>query len=466
MASGLFVFSHDRLVLALLAAAVTVSAGTAAMGYFETAAERRRFCRWAIAFLLSVLGCLFSSTWLGYLVFMELSTFALFVLVAAKESRTAFRYLTVQLAGAAFLVVGIAGAGGGSLPLGPVPQAWRPFFLLALGVKAALPGLHFWLPGTHGTAPAPVSALLSGVSVKAGLLGILYVPGGDPMPFLVVAGTLMALWGSVQAVLQSDMKRLLAYSTISQLGYMVAASGAGAAGALCHAAAHGLFKGALFLCAGIIEKNFGTRDLRRLGGGVSLLPLTFVLFLVSAASAAALPGTAGYAGKAVVKQALEAMPLVSLCLLAANAGSVMSVCRMGWCVFRRSPGSTPLSVKTGTGLMNLGVVILSVSSVVFGSFPGVLPGYLGVPAPVFYPAGKIIESLLVCAVGAAAFFILRKRLEGWDLPDMDRLTDRVPGIMTRSLSIFGRLQGGFLREYIMAAASAAIILAILLSRAG
>ncbi|HPE67155.1 MAG TPA: proton-conducting transporter membrane subunit, partial [Synergistales bacterium] len=374
MLSPLFVFSPGRALLALLAFALSSATCVYARRYFEGADERRFFMYGSLAFLLSVWGTLFSAYWITFAVFMEISTAFLFSLIALKERDVALRYFVVQLVGAAFLLAGIgaAYAGHGPALVGPVPKDALPFFVLGLGVKAALPVLHFWLPEVHGRAPAPVSALLSGMAVKIGAFGLLQALGADGPNFLAPVGAIMALWGVALALAQHDMKRLLAYHTVSQLGYVIAAVGAGSAsgwcGALYHMAAHGLFKSMLFLCAGVLEKVYGTRALDRLGGAWKTLPFTCVLYVVAAAAIAGLPGTIGFASKSVVKSALFEHMLVSFALLAANVGTVMSFCKMGWFAFGGSERSTPLSFA-GVRSMNVALLPLAGMVVLFGFFP-------------------------------------------------------------------------------------------------
>ncbi|NCB17832.1 MAG: hypothetical protein EOM65_16875, partial [Synergistales bacterium] len=265
----------------------------------------------------------------------------------------------------------------------------------------------------------------------------------------------------------SDVKRLLAYSTVSQLGYVVASAGAGgaagAAGAVYHSLAHGLFKGSLFLCAGSLEKSFGTRELGLLEGRGRGLRLTRWLFWISAAAIMGLPGTAGYGSKMFVKEALGGWPLAGIALTAANVGTVMSFCRMGYYAFGAGKGSGERRTVKESGWMVLGMVLLCVPVVVLGILPGAAGRLLGGGEPEVFTVGRMAESLGVSGVGAVLFFLFRKRLSALGgLPDMDRLTSRLPGLFARSVLPFRRLQGGYLREYLLAAVSAALILAVLL----
>ena len=467
MLSSLFVFSPGAAVLALMAGAASAAAVLFSEGYFDDRGDRRRFRALTLLFFLSVCGALFSADWLGYLIFLEVSTLALFFLIARKESATAFRYLVVQLAGAAVVLTAVAGTGAGTLPIGPVSGGMGVLLIAGLGVKAALPGLHFWLPEVHGKAPAPVSALLSGVAVKVGVFGIAAALGLRTSNILLAAGTAMALWGVVQALLQYDMKRLLAYHTISQLGYIIAAAGTGSdlgtAAAFYHSAAHGLFKGALFLCAGALEKTYGTRDLARLGGAAKRLPAVFCLFLVSAAAIAGLPGTMGYGSKILVKQAVNGFPLVSLGLLAANAGTVMSFTKMGWYAFSGPEKTLPRIPSSRSVLMSAGIAVPVLFVVFFGIFPGVVPEVLGQPGTGYFSSGKITEGILLLAAGVGCFVLLKEKIaSAKSIPDLDVLVDRAAGAFGRILPAIGRLQGGLLREYVLITAGAAICLLFVL----
>ncbi len=464
MFSPFFPLTPDRGILALLAVSVTGASTAASWGYFSSPGDRRFFFQWASVFLLSVLGAFFSASWLGYLVFLELSTLGLFFLTARKEPQTAFRYLIAQLAGAAVLLAGIAGAGG-DIPFGPVHGTIRFLFILGLGIKTALPGLHFWLPETHGRAPAPVSALLSGVAVKAGAFGILTALGGLPSPGLVAAGAAMALWGVVQALPQHDIKRLLAYHTVSQLGYVVASAGAGgAAGAVYYSLAHGLFKASLFLCAGTLEMAFGTRNLAHLEGRGREMSCVFVLFLASAAAITGLPGTAGYAGKAFVKDALETWPLARYALTAANVGTVVSFCKIGFYAFGPAYRKGRRASADGMGFMKLGMGLLTIPMVLLGIFPAAVGRALGGRELELFAPGKMAESIGLFVLGAVLFALFRKKLaEAGEIPDADRVTGLLPGVMKRVILFCRRIQGGSLREYVLAAGISVILLLLLFS---
>ena len=198
--------------------------------------------------------------------------------------------------------------------------------LLGFGSKAGAVPLHVWLPKAHAEAPGPASALMSGAMVNLGVYGIVLVGnvllGGGPVWWWLlvsVLGVVSALYGALYAATSSDLKRLLAYSTVDNMGLvlialgasgMFAASGHRTTAAIAMVAAlllmvnHSVFKGALFLAAGAVQIATGTRDLDRLGGLMRRMPVTGVVFLVGALSVAALPPFNGFVGEWLLLQGL------------------------------------------------------------------------------------------------------------------------------------------------------------------
>ena len=470
MISTLFVVAPQRVLPALLAGALVGASALYGEGYFDDASDRRAFRALLLCFFLPALGALFSAGWREFFVYVEVSTVALFLMIARKRSDVALRYLAAQFAGASLLLAGVAGATLAGIPLFvPAPRGLLPFFILGLGVKAALPGLHFWLPEVHGTAPAPVSALLSGFAVKIGIFGLLAVSAHEPSYLLLPAGAFMALWGAFMSLLQQDVKRLLAYSTISQLGYIVAACGAGTsfgvAAALYHTTVHGLLKGMLFFCAGILEKVYGTKNLNELGGAATALPVTFALFLFAAATVIGLPGTPGFASKGLIKGALEAFPLLSFCFLIANVGTAASFFKMGTFAFGGVSKRTRDNISERLRLMNAGMLSIFAVLAPLSLFPGMLPLFLGVRETSFYSAAKCAESIFTAACGAVVLYAYQKRPEFGErlLNRLDGRTERFLRTVAKGSLLMRRMQSGLLRGYLFAAALAALVLMVFFS---
>jgi hydrogenase-4 component B len=234
-----------------------------------------------------------------YLVATRLSTlclFALFALLHAVQGTFAFTAPALDAT---------------------TPQA-TAMFLLALvgfGLKAGLMPLHVWLPGAHANAPSHVSALMSGVLIKMGVYGLVRVCSFFVHPpvwwgvVLVVLGAVSGVFGVVFAIAQHDIKRLLAYHSVENIGIIVMGLGfavlgravgepsllvLGLAGALLHVWNHGLFKALLFLGAGSVVHATGTREMDRLGGLAKVMPKTTLGFVIGAAAICGLPPLNGF----------------------------------------------------------------------------------------------------------------------------------------------------------------------------
>ena len=313
----------------------------------------------------------------------------------------------------ALLVIG-AHAGGQSFAAiragaGAIPPAVRSLaFVLALAGFASKAGavpLHVWLPRAHPEAPSPVSALMSGAMVNLGIYGIIrtgdgLLGGGQLWWWLVVAtlGVVSALFGAIHAAASPDLKRLLAYSTVDNMGLVLI--GVGASGALAvrgyHALAalalvaalfqlvtHSAFKGCLFLAAGSVQRAAGTRDLDSLGGLARRLPVTAALFGIGALSICALPPFSGFASEWLLLQGLlrgfsahgaatAAMLLAGVGALALTGGLTAAAFVKAFGVgFLGQPRTPAAAAARGTGpAMAAGTALLAVPCLVLGIVPG------------------------------------------------------------------------------------------------
>lgn len=269
-----------------------------------------------------------------FLVAWEVMALASYFLVVFHHERAEVRqagwiYLVSTHVGVAFLMAFFAmlGRASGSLDFArfaaPAAAAAALFALavLGFGAKAGFVPLHVWLPEAHPAAPSHVSALLSGVMIKTGIYGLLRaLTWLHPWPawggaLLVGIGIASAVLGALFALAQRDLKRLLAYSSIENVGLIalgigIGMSGASAgrpavaalgfAGALLHVWSHAVMKTGLFLGAGSAVHAAGSRDLERLGGLLRRMPVTGAAFLVGAAGLAALPPFAGFASELAI----------------------------------------------------------------------------------------------------------------------------------------------------------------------
>lgn len=298
--------------------------------YFrDTSAGLPRFAGVLMAFVAAMLGLVLADDLLVLYVFWELTTVFSFLLIGHDPARRTSRQAAIQalvvttLGGLAMLVGAILlGQQAGTHRISEIladPPAGTAVtvgvLLLLVGAisKSALVPFHFWLPAAMA-APTPVSAYLHAASmVKAGVyLVALLAPAFADVPgwrgVLLGLGLLTMLLGGLRALRQTDLKLLLAYGTVSQLGFLVLVLGVGTRSALLAGlgllVAHALFKATLFLAVGIIDRSTGTRDLRHLSGLAGRLPLLAVAATLAAASMAGVPPLLGYAAKESVLVAL------------------------------------------------------------------------------------------------------------------------------------------------------------------
>jgi len=286
--------------------------------------------------------------------FCELMSIAAYVLVAfRRHSKTAveagFKYLIMGSVGTLLYLVGVAliyrAQGTIALPAlnppivdpaGPWTRAGSAFFLVGLGVKSALVPLHTWLPDAHGRAPSSISAMLSGIVIQSALYALLKVCLATGMPARTLGGILIAVsvanmtLGNALALVQTDAKRLLGYSTVAQTGYMVFGIGIGLHYGIPEAVqagfflivAHAVMKGLAFLSKGVHRFYLDTSTVEELRGTASQLPLVAVTFTVALGGLAGLPPLAGFISKwfilGQVLQSGEPLAFIGLAIFLLN----------------------------------------------------------------------------------------------------------------------------------------------------
>lgn len=418
--------------LGALFVAITAVVGLAAscysVGYGANSAPGRTTTAMLPAFLATLLLVPAASSVATFVVAWELMALSsLLVLLTEHRHRAETRdaaqwYAATTHIGAAAILLGLvvlaAHAGGQSFAAiaahrgrlsGGIKSAVFLLTLVGFASKAGAVPLHVWLPRAHPEAPSPVSALMSGAMVNLGIYGILRVGqdllgGGMPWWWLVVAalGIASAIFGALHAAASTDLKRLLAYSTVDNVGLVLI--GVGAAGALFaggerllgdlallaalfHLVNHALFKGSLFLGAGSVQHAAGTRDLDRLGGLARRMPASAILFGIGALSISAIPGLNGFASEWLLLQGLlhgfaspsvatEAALLAGVAALAITSGltatAFVKALGVGFLGQPRSEGAR--GAREVRPSMVAGMALLAGGCVVLGVAPGlVLP---------------------------------------------------------------------------------------------
>ena len=458
-------FSVDRLsawfllVLALLAIPIAIYS----VAYLSRGTLDRRsvFVGVGLSVLVGAVELVFSANGvIGFLFAWEMMTLVNAALVATEHERrdtrrAAFLYLAMShlatgcLIGG-FLVLSEAASSlrfdhaltGNVLAPGHARNVVFLLFLAGFGVKAGAMPLHLWLPDAHPAAPSSISALMSGVVIKTGIYGLFRVCafglGEPPLAWgvlVLVCGAVSAILGVLYALMQHDLKRLLAFHSIENVGIILLGLGAGMmalsagrgelaavgiAASLFHVLNHALFKGLLFLGAGGVVAAAGTRNIEEMGGLAKRMPWTALFFLVGAAAISGLPLLSGFVSEWLLFQALlfgfllSAEALVRFLFPVAGALLALTSALAAAC-FVKAFGMTFLALPRGEGaeqahespgLMLVPQGFLAILCVVLGLCPGwvleVLRGVAG-SLPGVHPAPEMVRSWYAIAPGPGHF---------------------------------------------------------------
>jgi multicomponent Na+:H+ antiporter subunit D len=292
--------------------------------------ERRfRFANLLLLSMAGMNGLVLASDLFVLYIFLEITAVASFILIALEKGRDAFegafKYMVLSAVATTLLLAGLAllfmAAGGTSFSEvaaaitrsrgSPLPLTAIALFLCGLFIKAGLVPFHGWLPDAYSAAPAPVSVLLAGIVTKTTgvytLIRLVTSVFGDSQAMksvLLLVGGVSIVVGALLALGQKDFKRMLAYSSISQVGYIVLGLGAGTrlalAGAIFHLFNHAIFKSLLFVNSAAVERQSGTTDMGKLGGISSRMPITSTTSVIAILSTAGIPPLSGFWSKLII----------------------------------------------------------------------------------------------------------------------------------------------------------------------
>lgn len=363
-------FQSDGLALILcpLTAFAFLMAALAHRAYFAGAERTDRYVLFLLLTQGALMGVFLSGDLLTTYLFFELLSLSSYVWVAQNETQEALfagdTYLAIAIIGGLTLLMGLflLYALTGTLDFDQMELALAAVdnraaltaagvcMLVGFGAKAGLYPLHIWLPRAHPAAPAPASALLSGLLTKSGVYGVLVISvrlfSGVVSwgVLLLVLGTITMVLGAVLALFSLDIKRTLACSSLSQIGFITLGAAAltllghghgalAAAGTVLHMVNHALFKVTLFLCAGVLYTQRHTLDLNQLRGAGRGQPLLMLCFLLGAAGISGVPGLSGYVSKTLLHESL-------LEAAAASTGTVRTLLEVSEGLFLFSGGLT------------------------------------------------------------------------------------------------------------------------------
>ncbi len=430
-------FTVDMLgfIMALIAGVLWLMVTIYTRDYMRIERHRNRFTLWMAVTFGGILGTIFAGDILTMFLFFEMMTFTSYMLVAHNQSRESMlagnNYIYMGVAGGLSILLGIVllYASTGTLEFVPLAaelneMGWMKyaitlFFVIGFGVKAGMLPLHIWLPKAHPVAPTPASALLSGILIKVGAFGMLRIATSFFVPDLTDLDALdptlwavsenmgaLIIWigiatmavGVFMALQQTHMKKMLAYHSISQMGYIVMGIGVAAylgdygamgfTGAIFHIVNHALFKGLLFMVAGLVYLRTKEQDMYKLGGLWRKMPFTALLCLIAALGITGMPGFNGFASKSMLHHAIieayeyghYSFRYAEVIFTIVSAGTVASFIKLFGFVFLGKPQEKFKSIGGDKGMMDMGMAGLAILIVAIGLVPSYFLNNFLIPA--------------------------------------------------------------------------------------
>lgn len=399
-----------------------------------------------VVLFYAMIGVVCASDTYTFLFWWELMTLSSFVLVMFDGQRkevlhAAVGYLILMHVGFFFLLGGFVMPAGGEAFFGSGGMGLPVFllFFVGFGLKAGLFPLHMWLPVAHPAAPSHVSAMMSGVMIKMGIYGLLRAVLALTPEALFTAGLLLfavgavtAIFGIARAAVQTDLKRLLAYSSIENIGIICLGIGFGAlgraagsdfiayagfGGALLHVLGHSNYKTMLFLGAGSVVAATRNGDMNRLGGLLQRMPLTGALFLVATLAICAVPALVGFTSEfvlfsgffgTVTRGELVAISIVGIVALALVGGlTLMTFAKAFGITFLGNPRGCAAREAREVGGVMLVAQVLPLAGILAGPvlYPYLVLEYADVLFGARYYAQPMIDTLLTVEVVGAIVLV-------------------------------------------------------------
>ncbi len=396
-------------LLLLAIGIVSAAAMLFSVRYMEQYTAKAKYLSLFLLMVAGMNGVVLSGDIFNLFVFLEIASIASYALVGfgcgAEELEASFKYMVLGSIASILILFAIALTYGntGSLNMAYISAAIQTsglnsglafalsLFIAGFGLKAALVPFHAWLPDAHPSAPAPISAMLSGVLIKAlgvyALMRVVFNIFGVSLPvawILTTLGIVSMIIGAFLALGQWDLKRLLAYSSISQLGYVVLGIGLGGLiisrggsptwaslallGGLFHLINHSVYKSLLFLTSGSIEMSTGTRQLQQMGGLAGKLPFTRATCTVASASIAGVPPFSGFWSKLImVIAAVQARFIwVAAIIVFVSVCTLIMYLKVQRYVFLGELPDSLRNIKEERGSMVVAMIVLAVLCVCMG----------------------------------------------------------------------------------------------------
>lgn len=396
-------------------------------GIYASHNENRMEALCAMAYAGCAIGVTLARDWLCFIFFWEALAFTSLYLVwcnhTPESRRAGFRYLLVHMFGGNLFLFGIfltVSAGDyqvANLTAGPHGYAYW-LMLAGMCVNVAMPPVNAWLVDAYGNSSLTGGVFMSCLTTKVAVYALIRVFAGTEL--LMWGGALMAVYGASYAIMENDMRKLLAHHIISQTGFMVAGAGIGTGMALNGATAHAfcdiLFKSTLFMCASTIIYATGVRRINELGGMMKKLPVVCLCFFIAAFSISGIPLFNGFVSKVItVHAAAEAGSNLLFSLLElASIGTFLSIpLKMGYFIFLRSDDKGVKIKQEVPKNMYLGMGLGAFLCTLYGVYPDLLYRHFAFPMTPYHPftPDKILQTAEMLGMAMVPFLTYLPKME-------------------------------------------------------
>ncbi|MEN8190546.1 MAG: Na(+)/H(+) antiporter subunit D [Thermodesulfobacteriota bacterium] len=375
------------------------------------------------------LGVIYAGDYLVLFLFWEMMAFASTFLIWFKKDKESlaagYRYILVHTFGGVILLLGFVlryQATGGDLSFTLLdvkhPELYTWLIMIGLALNAAVPPLHSWLPDAYSKATVAGAVFMCAFTTKTAVYTLIRACSG--FDILIYLGVIMAIYGIIYALMENDVRKLLGWEIVSQVGYMVAGVGIGTQlainGACAHAFAHILYKGLLFMAAGAVIHSTGKSKFTELGGLYKKMPATLVFLMVGGLAVSGLPLLSGFVSKSMIITAAYEQHILwaGFALLLVSAGTFLAAgLRLPYLLFfgeNRCSDETWDKAEDPTWNMKLAMTFGAVLCVVIGSYTPFLYNMLPFSEVAFHPYNgyHISETLQIMAATGLGFYLLRR----------------------------------------------------------
>lgn len=390
-------------IFALIVAGLAIMAAIYSISAMKGKKNLNFFYSNFILTIMAMMGILFSRDLVSFFIFWEIMTWSSYLMVVYQGKdvqKVGIKYFIFSAVGAYAMLMAIVITYSltGTMMIADLVSAFPGFsftlqllipilFLTGFGVKSAMMPLHVWAPGAYSHAPMAYTSVFSGALSKMGIYGMIivmvslvtYIPEGHWFREIIAwLGGITAVGGTLWAIMQDDAKKMLAYSSVAQLGYIIVGIGIGTElamlASLFMAVMHGLFKGTLFMVVGAVEKQTGTTNFTEVTGLIRKMPWTFLAALMSIIALAGIPPLGGFVGKWMLYESLISSShyMLVIVIFFSSTAAFLYCYKFLFGFFLGQEEKEWEHVKEAPAMMIIPMIIMAIGTFVLGTFPGLI----------------------------------------------------------------------------------------------